>query len=113
MNRTTAGHPSLESLLAGVLQYGSWIASAAITIGVALALIAPHIVHEHAHLPDFRIVTLGIALFILLPVFRVFLMLLVLLRDRDYRFSAIAALVLAILILGFLIGMRAASATAG
>jgi uncharacterized membrane protein len=62
---------------------------------------------------DIRIVTLGIGLFILLPVLRVFLMLLVFLRDRDYRFSAIAALVLAILALGLLIGMRAASAAGG
>jgi uncharacterized membrane protein len=34
------------------------------------------------------------------------LMLLVFLRERDYRFTAIAALVLAIILLGFAVGMR-------
>jgi uncharacterized membrane protein len=53
-----------------------------------------------------RIATVGIALFILLPTLRVLLMLLVFLRERDYRFTAIAALVLAIILLGFAVGMR-------
>jgi len=47
-----------------------------------------------------RIVTAGIALLIVLPVLRVFLMLVVFVRERDFRFSAIAMLVLAIMLLG-------------
>jgi uncharacterized membrane protein len=50
------------------------------------------------------IVTAGIALFILLPVMRLILMLGVFLHQRDYRFGAIAALVLAIVAAGLLVG---------
>ena len=59
-----------------------------------------------------RLVTIGIALFILLPVLRVVLMLIVFLRERDYRFSAIAALVLTILLVGFVVGTRVPGAIA-
>jgi uncharacterized membrane protein len=48
--------------------------------------------------------TTGIAFFILLPVMRLILMLGVFLHQRDYRFSAIAALVLMIVIAGSMIG---------
>ena len=51
-----------------------------------------------------RIVTAGIALIIALPVLRVFLMLVVFVRERDFLFSAIAMLVLAIILLGSLLG---------
>jgi uncharacterized membrane protein len=82
----------LEWLLANLLHYGSSLASIAIGLGLALT--------------SMRIATVGIALFILLPTLRVLLMLLVFLRERDYRFTAIAALVLAIILLGFAVGMR-------
>jgi uncharacterized membrane protein len=49
--------------------------------------------------------TTGIAFFILLPVMRLILMLCVFLHQRDYRFSAIAALVLIIVIAGSMIGL--------
>jgi len=52
-----------------------------------------------------RIVTAGIALLIVLPVLRVFLMLVVFVRERDFRFSAIAMLVLAIMVLGSVLGV--------
>jgi uncharacterized membrane protein len=50
------------------------------------------------------VVTIGIALFILLPVMRLILMLGVFLHQRDYRFSAIAALVLVIVAAGLVVG---------
>jgi len=52
-----------------------------------------------------RIVTAGIALLIVLPVLRVSLMLVVFVRERDFRFSAIAMLVLAIMLLGSVLGV--------
>src|SRR6266481_5103379 len=58
-----------------------------------------------AILRDMRIATIGIALLILLPVVRVAVMLIVYLRHRDYRFSAIALLVLTIILLGFAVGL--------
>jgi uncharacterized membrane protein len=51
-----------------------------------------------------HIVTVGIALFILLPIMRLILMLGMFLHQRDYRFSAITALVLAIVAAGLLVG---------
>ena len=107
LNQVISGHPLLERLLAMVLQYGTWLASAAIGVGLAIALVASHSgLHTVGFLSSTRIISLGILLFILLPVFRVFLMLLVFVKERDYRFSVIAGLVLVILILGFIIGMR-------
>ena len=52
-----------------------------------------------------RIVTAGIALLIVLPVLRVVLMLIVFVRERDFRFGAIAMLVLAIMLLGSVLGV--------
>jgi hypothetical protein len=113
LNQVISGHPLLERLLASVLQYGTWLASAAIGLGLAVALVDSHSgLHTLGFLSSTRIISLGILLFILLPVFRVFLMLLVFFKERDYRFSVIAGLVLLILALGFVVGMRV-SAGAG
>jgi uncharacterized membrane protein len=113
MNHPNSGHPVLERLLAQVLQYGTWLASATIAVGLVLALMVSRPDARSAgFLSSTRVVETGIILFILLPVFRVFLMLLVFLKERDYRFSAIAGLVLLILALGFIVGMRV-SAGAG
>ena len=59
------------------------------------------------------IAKVGIALFILLPTLRVLLMLLFFFRERDYRLAIIAALVLTIILLGFILGIRTMSAIAG
>ena len=90
---------NMERLLAVLLRYGVWLASLAIGIGLAVALAgsAP---------AGMRIVAIGIGLFILLPSLRVLLMLAVFVRARDYRFGLIAALVLAIIVLGLAIGMH-------
>lgn len=93
----------MESLLAAVLEYGSWVASAAIALGLLLATIDSQL--------GTRIATAGIALFILLPVLRVALMLVLFLRRRDYRFSAIAGLVLAIIFLGYVLGKHMGAVT--
>ena len=108
MNHDESSSLPLESLLAGVLHYGSWIASAAIAVGLVLALSAHHL----TGLANLHLVAIGIALFILLPVLRVVLMLIVFLRERDYRFSAIAALVLTIILVGFVLGTRVPGAIA-
>ena len=106
MNHATPRPAQLEWLLAGTLHLGTWLASAAIGLGLALALLdsrfsAPKL----AILRDVRVATVGIALLILLPVVRVIVMLIVYLRQRDYLFSAIALLVLTIILLGFAVGL--------
>jgi uncharacterized membrane protein len=86
----------LEGVLANVLQYGTWVASATIVAGLALALTGSRM--------GVQGITIGIALFIMLPVLRVAVMLAVFLLERDYRFSAIAATVLTIICVGFALG---------
>ena len=51
---------------------------------------------------------MGIAIIIMLPVLRVIIMLSAFLYKRDYRFGAIAALVLLILLLAFALGVTSA-----
>ncbi len=94
MSFGTQKPPPLERLLAAMLSYGTWLASAVIAAGLLLA-------GFHTSTP---LVTLGIALFILLPVLRVALMLIVFTLNRDYSTGAAAALVLAIILLGFAVG---------
>jgi hypothetical protein len=51
----------------------------------------------------------GIGLLILLPVSRLFLMLVLFLRNRDYRLAFAAGLVLLIILAGVVVGVRTAS----
>jgi hypothetical protein len=104
----------LELLLAGLLHYGSWLASSAIALGLALAMIDKRAgTHDLAGVPSMRLATDGIALLILLPILRVSLMLFAFLRERDYRLALAAVLVLAIILAGVMIGLRTASGLAG
>jgi len=104
----------LERLLASLLHYGTWVASFIIAVGLVLTLIHTNggVSHPETML-GMRIVTTGIVLFILLPVLRLMLMFGVFLRERDYRFSAIAALVLLIVVTGCVAGAYLAPSMAG
>ena len=97
--------PAIERLLAGLLRYGTWIASAVIALGLGLEVLdwADGTRSLPAVSPS-SIVALGIALLILLPVLRVTLMLAAFAIGRDYRFVGISALVLLVIALGFLAG---------
>jgi uncharacterized membrane protein len=85
----------LETCLAGMLTIGTWLASAIIATGLAVAL---------AGQDGTALVTAGIAVFIGLPVLRVVLMLVAFLRTRDAPFIAAAVLVLAIIAVSIVIG---------
>ena len=91
-----AAHPRLEPVLGALLQYGTLAASCVIALGLALAL--------GVGATGLRVATAGIVLFILLPVVRVAAMLILFLRAREYKFGAIAALVMAIILLSFFLG---------
>ena len=109
MNRTGR----LEESLAVLLCYGSWLASAAIGLGFALALCDSRFgTRNLAILPNMRIAAIGIVLFILLPTLRVLLMLLVFIRQGDFCLATTAGLVLAIILLGIFLGLRTASSMA-
>jgi uncharacterized membrane protein len=55
-----------------------------------------------------RIAAMGILIFILLPTLRVLLMLLVFIRQREFRLAVTAGLVLAIVLLGIVLGFPSA-----
>ena len=89
----------LEHRLAATLSCGTWLASAVIALGLLL----PPLTQQGA-----RIVTVGLALLILLPVLRVMLMLVAFLRARDFPLTAVAVLVLAIIGLSLAVGSLSA-----
>ena len=108
------GTKRLEELLAALLRAGSWMATAAIGVGFALALIDAHFgTRSLVSLPNMRIATMGIVMFISLPTLRVLLMLFVFVRESDYRLAATAGLVLVIILLGTILGVLATSDIAG
>lgn len=117
MSRTISTGARLERWLARLLHYGTWVATITIASGLVVGLAIGLPGHFESALPGLRthpallstptgmhIVTVGIALFILLPIMRLILMLGMFLHQRDYRFSAITALVLAIVAAGLLVG---------
>ena len=97
MTGSLARHHKLERLLARVLDQGTWLASGITAAGWLLAA---------AGWRSVSLIESGIALFLLLPVIRVVVMLVVFVRDRDYRFGIIAGVVLSIIVLGALRGAR-------
>jgi uncharacterized membrane protein len=98
-----ARRPELDELLAKVLLRGTWLGSSIIALGLALPMTGWS--GASSAMICTEITTAGIALLIALPVVRVLLMLIVFIRERDLRFSAIAMLVLAIILLGSVLGV--------
>jgi len=94
----TATSGQLEGLLGRLLHYGTLAASGLVALGLALSVASGPL--------GLGIAAAGIALFILLPALRVTVMLGFFLRAGDYRYSAIAALVLLIISFSFFIGTR-------
>jgi uncharacterized membrane protein len=94
-----------ERIIAGLLRYSVWLASAIIAAGLAVEWARPLAPAILPGLSGFDLVKAGVALFILLPVARVTLMVVLFLRERDYAFAAISALVLTIMGVGFLAGL--------
>jgi uncharacterized membrane protein len=93
----------IESLLARVLNVGTWLASIVIAAGLLLSLF-----HQRTSFPTgAQILTAGIGLFILLPILRVILMLIFFAKERDYKFTAAAAVVLLTIFAGLAIGILA------
>ena len=98
MNAEAASSGQLENLLGKLLHYGTLAASGIIALGLALSLaVGPS---------GMGVATAGIVLFILLPALRVAVMLIFFLRARDYRYAAIAALVLLVISVSFFVGKR-------
>jgi len=87
----------IESLLAGVLNVGTWLASVVIAAGLVLSFF-----HEQMTSPTgAQVVTAGIGLLIL----RVIIMRTIFVKKHDYKFAAAAAVVLVMIIAGFAVGI--------
>ena len=102
MSAESAPPSRLEPRLAGLLQYGTWLASAMIGLGLALSAGGWS---PGAGLSSMDLVAAGIGCFVVLPVLRVMVMLVGFARARDPRLAVVAAVVLVILFLGFALGM--------
>jgi uncharacterized membrane protein len=90
----------LESRLGATLRIGTWVASAVIASG----LVWPVFYAAGGK----AIVMTGIAIIITLPVVRVALMFSAFVKARDFRFVAVAAVVLLMIGLGVLAGLNSA-----
>lgn len=107
MSTQATGISPLERRLAVLLQYGTCLACAIVGVGLALgACISAGVLGPAEASTGPAAVTLGVALFILLPVLRLMLMLGVFLRQRDYRYSLISAIVLVIVGAGCALGVH-------
>jgi uncharacterized membrane protein len=96
MSKETIKAPQPELLLAGLLRYGTWLASSVSGLGVALSL---------AGVEGSAVVAGGVALFIALPVLRVLVMLGAFILARDYRLVVVVAAVLMTILTGLVIGL--------
>ena len=87
----TARPGALERRVALLLGAGTWIASAVIAAGLVLPA-------------GTALVNAGVVLIIALPIVRVLVMLHEFVRRQDYRNAIIAASVLAVILLGIVLG---------
>jgi uncharacterized membrane protein len=100
MSKETVEAPQPELLLAGLLRYGTWLASGVTGLGLATSL---------AGVEGTQVVAAGVALFIALPVLRVLVMLGAFILDQDYRLVIVATVVLLTILAGLVIGLRFSS----
>jgi uncharacterized membrane protein len=96
MSKKTAKARRPDLLLAGLLRYGTWLASGVTGLGLAMSL---------AGVEGTRAVAAGVALFIALPVLRVLVMLGTFLLNQDYRLAIVATVVLMTILTGLVIGL--------
>jgi uncharacterized membrane protein len=88
-----------DRAIGALLWYGTWLASALIAAGIIMSAIAP----KSLVLNGYDIVKAGVGVFILLPITRVALTMYLFLRERDYVYTVIAAMVLLIIATGIVV----------
>jgi uncharacterized membrane protein len=94
-----------ERAIAGLLSYGTVLASAVIAAGLVWQFFSPGQRSVPFGWSSYALLKAGVALFILLPVARVVLMLTIFLSQRDYVYAAISSLVLAIIATGVAVAL--------
>ena len=96
MSREAISAPQPELLLAGLLRYGTWLASGVTGMGLAMSLVG---------VKGAPMVAAGVALFIALPILRVLVMLGAFLLGRDYRLVLVTTVVLMTILASLVIGV--------
>ena len=96
MSKATVKSRQPELLLAGLLRYGTWLASGVTGLGLSMSLVGVEGTH---------VVAAGVALFIALPVLRVLVMLGTFLLNQDYRLVIVTIVVLMTMLAGLVIGL--------
>jgi uncharacterized membrane protein len=96
MSNETVKAPQPEGLLAGLLRYGTWLASGVTGLGLSMSLVGVEGTH---------VVAAGVALFIALPVLRVLVMLGAVTLNQDYRLVIVTTVVLMTILAGLVIGL--------
>jgi uncharacterized membrane protein len=94
---------TLQTIITVMLEYGTWLASIIIALGLAESFFSA--APSHAVTGGYKMIVSGIGLLICLPIFRLLIMLIAFLRDRDHLHGAIAAGVLTIIGVSFAVGM--------
>ena len=97
--KTTETEGRIEAVLARAMAVGTWLISAVISAGLLLSFFPAGMPYA------WQVVMIGIGLFVLLPITRVILMFALFARIREYKFAAVAALVLTIILASLVIGM--------
>ncbi|MDH7788643.1 putative membrane protein [Ochrobactrum sp. 19YEA23] len=95
---------SLEQKIARLLHYGTAVASFVIAIGLVTQWLSS-LGMATAVLSGGNLIKAGVIVFILLPVFRVALMLIEFARARDVVYATISGVVLVIIGVGFAVGL--------
>jgi len=96
MSKETVKAPQVELLLAGLLRYGTGLASGVTGLGLAMPLVG---------VEGTQVVAAGVALFIGLPVLRVLVMLAAFILNQDYRLVIVTTVVLITILAGLVIGL--------
>ncbi|MBB1592863.1 DUF1634 domain-containing protein [Achromobacter sp. UMC46] len=94
-----------DRLIAGLLWYGTWIASAMIAVGMTMMAFCQFGYAVPILKGGFWLVKAGVVVFILLPVARVALLSCMFLRERDYVFAGLSSFVLAVIGVGVLLAL--------
>ena len=100
MSREAVKAPQPELLLAGLLRYGTWLASGVTGLGLTMSIVGIEGTH---------VVAAVVALFIALPVLRVLVMLGAFIREQDYRLVIVTTVVLMTILAGLVIGLSSSS----
>ena len=96
MSKEAVKAPQPERLLAGLLRYGTGLASGVTGLGLAMSLVG---------VEGTPVVAAGVALFIALPVLRVLVMLGAFILGRDYRLVIVTTVVLVTILAALVIGL--------